>query len=171
MPSISLLNKIQQGTADLLKALKVLLEKVEISTDLILMVDKIYLQNTTQYQAGEYAGVDEEGNLYKAVVAFMVVGLKQLTPFVVQAIREVTFNGQWLCDKFACNIENLGTAGFCARGRVADNHSSNIDVFTSLKDLFNSKSKLFLSIQLTMGSERACFLIPLILLRTCVIIY
>ena len=35
---------------------------------------------------------DEEGNLYKGIVAFMVVGLKQSIPFVVQAIPEVTFN-------------------------------------------------------------------------------
>ena len=143
VPSISLLNKIQQGGVDSLKALKVLREKGGISTDLILMVDEMYLHKAAQYQAGEYVGADEEGNLYKGIVAFMVVGLKQSTPFVVQAIPEVTFNGQWLCDKIASNIENLGNAGFCVRGLVADNHSSNVNAFTSLKDLFHSESKLF----------------------------
>ena len=50
-----------------------------------------------QYQSG----VDKEGNLYKGIVAFMVVRLKQSTPFFVQATpqpsqsnSEVTFNGQ-----------------------------------------------------------------------------
>ena len=168
MSSISLLNKIQQGGVD---SLKVLREKGGISTDLILIVDEMYLHKAAQYQAGEYIGADEEGNLFKGIVAFMVVGLKQSTPFVVQAIPEVTFNGQWLCDKIASNIENLGNAGFCVRGLVADNHSSNVNAFTSLKDLFYSESKLFLSIQLTMESERTCFLIPFILLRTSEIIY
>ena len=73
----------------------------------------------------------------------MFVGLKKLTPFVVQAVSEVTFNGQWLCDKTVSNIENLGNSGFCVRGIAVDNHSSNVNAFTSLKDLFNSESKLF----------------------------
>ena len=78
--------------------------KTGISTDLILMVNEMYLQKTAHYQAGEYVGADEEGNLYKGIVAFMVVGLKRSTPFVVPAIPEVTFNGQWLCNKIASNI-------------------------------------------------------------------
>ena len=81
IPSIPLLNKIRQGRLDLLKALKVLGGKGEISTDLILMVDEIYLQKAAQYQAGEYVGADNEGNLYKGIVAFMVVGLKQSMPY------------------------------------------------------------------------------------------
>jgi len=68
-------------------------EKGEISGDLILMVDEMYLQKAAQYQSGEYVGADEEGKLFKGIMAFMVVGLKQSIPFVVQAIPEVTFNG------------------------------------------------------------------------------
>ena len=60
VPSISLLNKIQQGEVDSLKALKVLREKGGISTDLILMVDEMYLHKAAQYQAGEYVSADEE---------------------------------------------------------------------------------------------------------------
>ena len=68
---------------DSLKVLKALGEKCKISTDLILMVDEMYLQKAVQYQAREYVGGDEEGNLYKGIVAFMVVGLKQSIPLVV----------------------------------------------------------------------------------------
>ena len=101
----------------------------------------MYLQKAAQYQAGEYISADEGVNLYKGILTFMVVGLKQSTPFVVQAIPEVTFNGQWLCDKIASNIENLGNAGFCVHGLVTGNHSSNVNCFTSLKDIFHSDSK------------------------------
>ena len=128
---------------DSLKVLKALGEKCKISTDLILMVDKMYLQKAAQYQAREYVGADEEGNLYKGIVAFMVVGLKQSIPLFVWAIPEITFNGEWLCDKIASNIENLENAGFCVRGPVADNHFSNVHAFTLFKDLFNSESKSF----------------------------
>ena len=50
--SISLLNKIQQGGVDSLKALKVLREEDQISTDPILMVNEMCLRKVGQYQAG-----------------------------------------------------------------------------------------------------------------------
>ena len=77
MQSFSLLNKIQQAGVDALKALKTLYEKGSFSRNCILMIDEMYLQKSAQYQSGEYVGIDEEGNLYKGVAAFMVVGLKQ----------------------------------------------------------------------------------------------
>ena len=40
------------------------------------------------YHSGEYVGVGQEGNLYKGIVAFMVVGLKQSKPFAVQVIPQ-----------------------------------------------------------------------------------
>ena len=43
----------------------------------------------------------------------MVVGLKKSVPLVVQAIPEVTLNGQWLFEKIADIIENLASTGFC----------------------------------------------------------
>ena len=58
-----------------------------------------------------HSGLDKEGNVYKGIVAFMVVRLKLSTSFVVQAIPqasqanpEVTFNGQWLANKISDNI-------------------------------------------------------------------
>ena len=86
----------------------------------------------------------------------MILGLKQSIPFFVQAMPEVTIS-QWLCNKIASNIENLGNAGFCAVGRVADNHSSNVNAFTSLKDLFNSESKLFFNHSANHGKRTYMF--------------
>ena len=152
MSSISLLNKIEQGRIDLLKALKVLREKGGISTDLTLMEDEIFLHKAARYQVGEYVGAGEEGNLFKGIVDFMVVGLKRSTPFVVQAIPEVTFSGQWLCDKIASNIGNLGNARFCVSGLIAGN----------LKDLFHSKPKLFFEHSANHGKRTYMFLLPFI---------
>ena len=92
---------------DALKALKTLYVKDSFSPNCNLMIDEMYLQKSAQYQSGEYVGVDEEGNSFKGIVAFMVVGLKQSITFVVQAISEVTFNGQWLAEKISDNIDNL----------------------------------------------------------------
>ena len=125
MLSLSLLNNIQQGGAEVLKALKTLYEKGSISHYCIFIIDEMYLQKSVQYQLGEYVGVDEERNLYKGIFAFMVVELKQSIPFVVQAIADVTFNGQWLAKKFSDNIDILIEIGLCVRGIVTENHSIN----------------------------------------------
>ena len=60
-----------------------------------------------------HVGLDEERNLCKGIVTFMVVELKQSIPLVVQAIPEVTFNGEWLAVKISDNIDNLIELGLC----------------------------------------------------------
>ena len=128
MLSLPLLNKIQQGGVDALKALKTVHEKGSFSCDCILMIDEMYLRKSAQYQSGKYAGVDEEG-----IITFMVVGLKQSIPFVVQAIPEVIFNGHWLVEKISDNIDNLIEFGLCVRSiQVTDNHSANVNAFSAL---------------------------------------
>ena len=56
----------------------------------------------------------------------MVVGFKLSIPFVVQAIPEVIFNGQWLAGTFWDNMDNLAELVLCVRGIVTDNHSANV---------------------------------------------
>ena len=60
-----------------------------------------------------------------------------------KAIPEVTYDGQWLCENISTNIEKLATAGFCFRGIVTDNHSSNVNAFASLKKLYESYSNIY----------------------------
>ena len=72
-----------------------------------MMADEMYLQKSTLYQGGEYVGADVEGNLYEGIIAFMIDGLKQSIPYVVQAIPEVTFSGQWLSEKTAETVDTL----------------------------------------------------------------
>lgn len=52
LTSFSLLNKIQQGGVDAIKALKRLRDKGKISKDLVLMADEMYLQKATEYSGG-----------------------------------------------------------------------------------------------------------------------
>ena len=87
------------------------------------MIDEMCLHISAQYQSGENV---EEGNLYKGIFAFMVVGLKESIHLVVQTIPEVTFNGQWLTEKISDNIDNLKEIGLCAQGIVTDNISYKV---------------------------------------------
>ena len=100
LPSISTLHRIQAGGVDSLKAAKKLPEKGHISSDVILMVDEMFPQKEASYQSGNYVGEDEEGELYKGIACFMIVGLKQSVPHVIQAIPGVTITGEWLAEKF-----------------------------------------------------------------------
>ena len=62
---------------------------------------------------------------------FMVVRFKLSIPFVVQAIPEVTFNGQWLAETFSGNIDNVIKFGLCVRVIVTDNHSANVNAYSA----------------------------------------
>lgn len=139
-PSISLLQKIQQGGVDPIKSLKKLRENHMISSHIVLMVDEMYVQKGSQYQAGSYVGLSENGELYKGVVVFMVVGLQKSIPFVVQALPEVRISGQWLAEKISDCITLLGEAGFLVRAVCADNHSSNVNSFKRLKKKYNGEN-------------------------------
>ena len=143
LPSFSLLNKIQKGGVDAVKGIKLLREKGKMSKDVVLMVDEMFLQKCIQYMAGEQVGEDENGELYKGVIGFMIAGLKESIPYVIQAIPEVTFTGKWLCDRIAENIQTLADAGFCVRAVVSDNHSTNVNAFAFLRKKYNSPSSMY----------------------------
>ena len=44
------------------------------------MVGEMYLDKATQYHSGKYVEADNEGNLYKGIIAFMIVGLEESIP-------------------------------------------------------------------------------------------
>ena len=54
------------------------------------MADEIYLQQGTQFHSGEWIGADENGELFKGVVAFMINGFRDTVPIIVCACPEVS---------------------------------------------------------------------------------
>ena len=58
------------------------------------MADEMYLQQSTQYHGGKFYGEDTDGNLFKGIVVFMIVGLKQSVPIVVRAVPETSVTGE-----------------------------------------------------------------------------
>ena len=136
LPSISSLHS--------LKAAKKLREKGHISSNVILMVDEMFLQKEASYQSGDYVGEDEEGEFYKGIACFMIVGLKQSVPCVIQAIPEVTITGEWLAEKISASLHSLAQTGFTVRRIVTDKHNSNVNAFKSLKKKFGKGDQLFI---------------------------
>ena len=138
LPSFSLLRKLKQGNLDSLKAVKYMLDAEQISKDVIVMVDEMYLQKSVQYVGGDYVGSDKDGNLYKGIVVFMIQGLKQSIPIVIKACPEVTIKGEWLANEVDDCIKQLSPQGFNVRAVVTDNHSCNVSAFSKLKKSYNS---------------------------------
>ena len=108
------------------------------------MVDEMLLQKEASYQSGDYVDEDEEGELYKGIACFMIVGLKQSVPHVIQAISEVTITGEWLAEKISASVHSLAQTNFTVRGIVTDNHNSNVNAFKSLKQKFGKGDQLFI---------------------------
>ena len=137
-PFLSLLAKLKSGSMNVINAAKMLKDKGAISKDIILMVDKIYLQKCITYAGGQYIGADSDENFYKGIVVFMIQGLKESDPILVKALSEVTLTGQWLADKVFDCITSLGQVGFKVRGIVSDNHSTNVSAFNVFQIRFPS---------------------------------
>lgn len=96
LPSFRLLSSLHRGGPSSLEVARRLLQAEEISADVILMADEMYLQESTQYHSGEFYGANETGDLYKGVMVFMIVGLKKSVPVVVRAVPEVSVNGEFM---------------------------------------------------------------------------
>ena len=107
LPSLSYLKALSKGGIEPIKALKLMLEKGEFSTDCVLLVDEMHLQKGVQYHGGSLVGADENGELYTGVMVFMVVGLKESIPFVVKACPEFKMSGKWLSEEIEDTLKTL----------------------------------------------------------------
>ena len=47
----------------------------------------MYLQKSQEYFAREMIDCDDEGELYKGIVCFMIVGLKESIPYVIKPLQ------------------------------------------------------------------------------------
>ena len=162
LPSFLLLNKMKEERVSLIKALKILWENGKISNDCILMVDEMYLEKASQYHGGGYVGVDDEINLYKGMAALMIVGLKELIPYIVQAIPEVKFSGEWLADKMSNSIDGLASAEFCVP-------ITTIQMYMHFLHLLQCSNPIHINASRTqeiLTRKRTCFIIWCIPRRT-----
>lgn len=132
LPSASYLRSLCEGSLDPVKSIKVLLENQKIDKDIVLLMDEMYLQREVQYHEGKLTGCDEDGTMFRGIMTFMVVGLKNNVPFVIKAIPEAKIEGKWLSDHIDNCLQSLHDAGFKVRAVISDNHSTNVAAFREL---------------------------------------
>ena len=122
-----------------MKVAKVLLEQGKIGTDVVLLLDEVYLQKDSQYQDGKLVGADNEGNLYKGVITFMINSLKKSIPFVIKTIPEIKIEGKWLSEHIDNCITSLNSVRFNVCAVISDNHSTSVLAFKYLFNIYGNE--------------------------------
>ena len=112
LPSLSLLKKLKQGNIDAEKCAKILRENGKISNEIILIFDEMFLQRSQEFVGGNLIGCDENGELYKGILSFMIVGLKTNIPYVIRAVPEVDIKSEWLAQEIEKTLRLLLATGF-----------------------------------------------------------
>ena len=131
----------------------------EISNDIVLMADEMYLRKAAQYNGGTFVSADEEGNLYKGILNFMIVGLKQSVPLVIRSCPEISIHGDWVADEISKCLKDLLEIGFNVRVVVTDNHSTNVNAFKIIRRTYNASSDSLYIQYPGMKTKPICFLI------------
>ena len=144
LPSFNLLKKIQHGGLDAVKAIQRLLKQRAVSQDSVLLVDEMYLEKMEQYHSGKVTGADPDGELYKGIVAFMIVGIDKSIPYVVKSSPEVTITGEWLTKQIDECISTVAKAGFNVRAVIADDHSTNTSAYSKLHNKYDGDSQTYI---------------------------
>ena len=96
-----------------------------ISEDVVLMFDEMYLQKCEEYCGGKIIGANESNELYKGLLPFMIVGLKENVPYIIKSVPEQNIDGKWIKEQILDSLKTLKT-GFRVRAVVSDNHFANV---------------------------------------------
>ena len=92
--SMSLLERITEGQLDALKCAKSLKSQGVVSEDVVLMFHEIYLRKCEEYYGGEIIDANENNELYKELISFMIVGLKEIVPYITKSVPERNIDGK-----------------------------------------------------------------------------
>ena len=86
LPSESLIRKLKSRSVITNDALCLLRNNGLIGNDIVLLLDEMYLQPQVQFTGTTLIGCDDNLEMYKSILTFMVVSLKRCVPFVLKAI-------------------------------------------------------------------------------------
>ena len=97
----------------------------------------MYLQKCEEYFGGDLIGCGEDGNLYKGLVCFMIVGLKKSVSYVIKSSPQTGISADWLKNEVLECLDVLIKCGFNTRAIICDNHLSKVSAFKKLLECSN----------------------------------
>ena len=115
-----------------MKCIKSLKPQRVISEDVVLMFEEIYLRKCEEYCGGEIIAANENNELYKGLLSFMIVGLKENVPYIIRSIPERNTDDKWIKKQILDSLKTLKNCFFRIRAIVSDNHSDNALAYTLL---------------------------------------
>ena len=130
--SLSLLKKITEGQLDVVKCPKSLKLQGVISKDIVSMFDEMYVQKCEEYCGGEIIGANRNNELYKRLLSFTTVGLKENVPCIIKSARERNTDGKWIKEQILGSLKTLKKCRFRVRAIVSDNHSVGVLAYKPL---------------------------------------
>lgn len=85
------------------------------------------MQKCKEYTVENLCGSDENGELCKGIVCFMIVGLKNnIISYIVRTFTKKEANGEWIKDNILkCLATIIDGYGSTVRGVVCDNQMAN----------------------------------------------
>ena len=109
LPSLSLLSKFIKRKIDAIKHAQILKKNGKISDDICLLFYEMYLQKCEEYFGGEMIGSDENGELDKGIVCFVIKGMKESIPCdqVISRKNNAVLLRDELFECFDAQIESL----------------------------------------------------------------
>ena len=135
LPSQSLLRSLKSPSIDSCKALSTLRDNDLIGNDVVLLLDEMYLQPQVNFDRKTLIGCDQEFDLFKSILCFMVISLTKSIPFIVSAIPIVKISGDIVHSSIDKCISLLTKAQFNLRAIIADNHPTNVSAYKQLRHL------------------------------------
>ena len=59
-------------------------------------------------------------------MSFMIVGLKENVPYIIESVPDRNIDGQWIKEQILDSLKTFKNCGFRVRAIVSDNHSANL---------------------------------------------
>ena len=92
----------------------------------MLLTDEMYLQKKLRFQQNKLIGCDDNGNLFKGIMTFMIVEVRKNVSFEVKAVPESKIEGKWLSCQTRETIQSLHEIGFHVRAVISDSHQQRV---------------------------------------------
>ena len=75
----------------------------------------MYLQKCGEYHGKEKNGANGNNDLYKRLLSFMIVGLKENVPYIIKSVSERNIDGKWIKEQILDSLQTLRNCYFRVR--------------------------------------------------------
>ena len=143
LPSQRLLRCSKSDSIDSIKALSKFREDGFFGNDVVILLDELNLQQQVQFDGQTIIGCNEDLQMFKSILCFMVMSLTNTIPFIIKAIPISKLSSKIVSNGILNCLENLTSEKFHLRAVISDNHRTNISSFNYLMNTYPVPEKKY----------------------------